>query len=89
MATRSTSPRNSQPTDPQGELAESESFELVFARLDEISQLLEQGGLSLERSVDLYEEGMRLAQRCQDLLAGVEQRIETLKQRALHEDEPR
>ncbi len=28
----------------------------------------------------LYEEGMQLAQRCQELLTGVEQRIETLRQ---------
>ena len=62
--------------------AEPEGFEAVFARLEEISATLEAGGLSLESSVDLYEEGMRLAQRCQDLLTNVEQRIETLRQRA-------
>ena len=38
------------------------------------------GDLTLEQSVALYEEGMRIAQRCQALLAQVEQRIETLRE---------
>ena len=62
---------------------EAESFEATFARLEDISTQLEAGGLTLERAVDLYEEGMRLAERCQTLLASVEQRIETLRLRAL------
>ena len=33
-------------------------------------------------SVALYEEGMRLAEQCQVLLADVEQRIDVLRQRA-------
>ena len=54
-------------------------FEVLYARLETISQQLEAGGLTLEGSVALYEEGIRLAQRCQSLLAAVEQRIETLR----------
>lgn len=67
----------------------AESFEAVFTRLEEISAALEAGGLPLERSVDLYEEGMRLAERCQQLLASVEQRIETLRQRTLDGEDER
>ena len=82
--------RGPEPDQPYEAKPETESFEVLFARLEEISGRLEEGGLSLEQSVDLYEEGMRLAQRCQDLLTNVEQRIETLRQRVLEPgDEPR
>ncbi|MFA7249174.1 MAG: exodeoxyribonuclease VII small subunit [Dehalococcoidia bacterium] len=63
------------------DLAE-EGFETLFARLESVSQQLEAGGLTLEQSLALYEEGMRLSQRCQALLGAVEQRIETLRQGA-------
>ena len=59
---------------------ETAGFEAIYARLEAVSQALEAGGLTLEQSLALYEEGMRLAQRCQALLADVEQRIETLRQ---------
>ena len=58
----------------------TESFEVLYNRLQEVTARLESGDLSLEHSVALYEEGMRLARRCQDLLSGVEQRIEVLRQ---------
>jgi exodeoxyribonuclease VII small subunit len=59
---------------------EDESFEVLYNRLQEVTARLESGDLPLEHSVALYEEGMRLARRCQDLLSSVEQRIEVLRQ---------
>ena len=59
---------------------EQPSFEQLYARLEEVTERLEGGDLSLEQSVALYEEGMELARRCQQLLGDVEQRIETLRQ---------
>ncbi len=59
---------------------EEESFEALYNRLQEVTARLESGDLSLEHSVALYEEGMRLARRCQELLGNVEQRIEVLRQ---------
>ena len=56
------------------------SFEALYARLEAVTAQLEAGGLSLDESVGLYEAGMRIAQRCQQLLAEVEQRIETLRE---------
>ena len=56
------------------------TFEQLYARLEEVTERLESGDLSLEQSVALYEEGMQLAQQCQRLLGDVEQRIETLRQ---------
>lgn len=59
--------------------APDDGFESLYARLEAVSQQLEAGGLTLEQSLALYEEGMALAQRCQALLGAVEQRIETLR----------
>ncbi|MCK9485238.1 MAG: exodeoxyribonuclease VII small subunit [Dehalococcoidia bacterium] len=72
-----------QPAGQQSELAlEGGTFEALYARLEEVAQRLEAGDLTLEQSVTLYEEGMRLAEECQGLLTDVEQRIEVLRQRA-------
>lgn len=46
------------------EKLESLSFEDTYARLEQIIQRLEQGDLPLEQSINLYEEGMRLAEEC-------------------------
>lgn len=59
---------------------QSETFEALYERLQAVTARLEAGNLPLEESVTLYEEGMMLAQRCQALLAAVEQRIETLRE---------
>ena len=64
------------------------SFEALYERLEQVAQRLGAGGLSLEESVALYEEGMRLAARCEQLLDTVEQRVETLRN-ALVEGDPR
>jgi exodeoxyribonuclease VII small subunit len=57
-----------------------DTFESLYRRLEDVAARLETGNLPLEESVTLYEEGMRLAQQCQALLAVVEQRIETLRE---------
>jgi len=54
-------------------------FEALYARLAEIAEELETGDLPLAQAIELYEEGMRLAQACQRLLANVEQRIQLLR----------
>jgi exodeoxyribonuclease VII small subunit len=58
----------------------TDTFESLYQRLEDVAARLESGNLPLEDSVTLYEEGMRLAQQCQVLLAVVEQRIETLRE---------
>jgi exodeoxyribonuclease VII small subunit len=57
-----------------------ESFEEIFRRLDETVTKLEEGGLPLEKSLSLYEEGMRLAQRCQEMLDAAELKVRQLKE---------
>ena len=57
-----------------------ESFEELFRRLEETVTKLEQGGQPLEKSLSLYEEGMRLAQRCQEMLDAAELKVRQLKE---------
>ncbi len=58
---------------------QDEAFEGLYRKLEETVEKLEKGGLSLEESITLYEEGMELAKRCQALLDGAEQRITKLR----------
>jgi len=54
------------------------TFEEAFRRLDEVVSRLEQGDLALEESLALYEEGMALAARCNDLLDKADLRVRQL-----------
>ncbi len=55
-----------------------ESFEERIERLEEIVGLLEQGEEPLERSLVLFEEGIRLARACQGQIEDARQRVEVL-----------
>lgn len=72
--------------EPDAPIEEAEDFEALYARLEQVTEQLEAGGMTLEQSVALYEEGVRLAQRCQALLATVEQRIERLRESAVDDE---
>jgi exodeoxyribonuclease VII small subunit len=54
------------------------AFEEALGRLDETVSALETGKLPLEDAIRLYEEGVHLAQRCQELLDQAELRISRL-----------
>jgi exodeoxyribonuclease VII small subunit len=56
-----------------------QSFEELYRQLEETVEKLERGGLPLEQSIALYEEGMELAKRCQTILDTAEQRITKLR----------
>ena len=51
------------------------SFEQALDRLDETVQALEAGGLSLMEATRTFEEGMKLARLCSEMLASAELRI--------------
>jgi exodeoxyribonuclease VII small subunit len=53
-------------------------FDAILARLREVVGQLESGELSLEQALAVYEEGVQLARRGQQLLASAEQRVEIL-----------
>jgi exodeoxyribonuclease VII small subunit len=57
-----------------------EGFEELFRRLEETVAKLEEGGLTLNQSLALYEEGMTLAQRCQETLDAAELKVRRLKE---------
>jgi exodeoxyribonuclease VII small subunit len=53
-------------------------FDAILVRLREVVQKLESGELSLEQSLAVYEEGVQLARRGQQMLASAEKRVEIL-----------
>ena len=60
-------------------MADSEpGFDVILVRLREVVGRLESGDLSLEQSLAVYEEGVQLARRGQQLLATAEKRVEIL-----------
>ena len=54
------------------------SFEEAFHELEKTVHRLEEGDLTLDEAIGLYERGMRLARRCSDALDTAELRIEQL-----------
>ena len=58
--------------------AKSKSFETQLAALERIVRELERGDLSLEESLKLFEEGVKLSRECQERLNLAERRIEVL-----------
>lgn len=54
------------------------NFEQALARLEEVVKELEDGRLPLEKSLELFEEGIRLSRICEGRLDAAEQRITIL-----------
>lgn len=54
------------------------SFEENLARLEEIVSILEEGKISLENSVELFEEGMKLSKQCNKRIESIEHKISIL-----------
>jgi exodeoxyribonuclease VII small subunit len=50
-------------------------YEKCRAELIEVVRLLEQGGLDLDASLELWERGEQLAKRCEEHLAGARKRV--------------
>lgn len=65
--------------------ARGANFESSLMTLEKIVRELERGDLPLERSLELFEEGVRLSRECQERLNSAERRIELL----LHDNEGR
>lgn len=55
------------------------TYEDAFEKLEQAVAALQDGHLSLERALEYYEEGMKLAQHCHDLLQKAELRVEQLR----------
>ena len=56
----------------------TKTFESSLEELERIVRELEQGELPLEKSLELFEQGVKLSRECQDRLNQAERRIEVL-----------
>ena len=56
-------------------------FESAIAELDAIVKRMEEGDLTLEKSMELYERGLQLSKFCHSTLESAERRIELLNER--------
>ena len=59
-------------------MSEKKTFEMALTELQSIIENLESGSPSLEKMIQLFEEGMKLMSYCRDELNEVEDRIKTL-----------
>jgi len=62
----------------RGEDVAAMGFEDAYRALEEAVTALERGELSLDASMELYERGVALAERCGALLTGAELRVRRL-----------
>lgn len=53
-----------------------ETFESKLKKMENISKLLQDPDTELEKAVDLYEEGMKIAKELDTQLSAIERRIE-------------
>lgn len=58
--------------------AKPKAFETSLEELERIVRELEQGELTLEKSLELFEQGVKLSRECQERLSQAERRIEIL-----------
>ncbi len=58
--------------------AEKGNFEDALKRLEQIVQKLEEGELSLEESLKLFEEGIEISRFCTKKLSDAEKKVEKL-----------
>ena len=54
------------------------TFEASLEALEQIVRQLESGDLPLDKSLELFEQGIRLSRECQERLSQAERRIEIL-----------
>lgn len=57
-------------------------YEAAVAELESLVQRLEQGDISLEESLKLYEAGVLLTRDCQEALQAAEQKVQMLLQQS-------
>ena len=62
----------------ESNLNESINFEQSLKELEDIVRKMEQGELSLEHSLEAFEEGVKLTRNCQTALQKAEQKVAIL-----------
>lgn len=66
---------------------ERQSFEEALNRLEEIVNELEDESISLEKSIELYEEGIKLSKSCTETLEEAELRVKKVAEQQADENE--
>lgn len=56
------------------------TYEVAVARIEEISLILENDEVTLEKSIELYKEGMELTLFCKQTIENAEKEVMALKQ---------
>jgi len=59
-------------------MVNEKSFENLFQRLEEIVREMESEDLQLEKSLTLFEEGVKLSEQLRGQLSGAEQKVSEL-----------
>ena len=65
----------------KGEKMKETKFEDAMKELEEIATELEKGNLSLEESINKFEEGMKLSKQCNEIIENAEKKITILLQK--------
>lgn len=65
-------------SEPRKTEEQPKTFEASLEALERIVKQLESGDLPLEKSLDLFEQGIRLSRECQERLSQAERKIEVL-----------
>lgn len=68
-------------------MAEKKGFEASIEALEETVRKMEQGNLSLDESIALFEKGMELSKYCAEKLENARRRILTLTDAEAEENE--
>ncbi len=63
-------------------MSDKPTFEKDLEKLEGIVEALEEGGLSLDEALKRFEEGIKLAKRCEKALTDAEKKIEQLTKNA-------
>ena len=58
---------------------EDMSFETAIRRLEAVASELEKEGISLDESLKLYEEGIKLTRYCKEMLDGAQRKVNSLR----------
>tara|TARA_Y100001934_G_scaffold280197_1_gene386190 strand:+ start:1458 stop:1742 length:285 start_codon:yes stop_codon:yes gene_type:complete len=66
-------------TKKKKEKSTAKTFESSFSELESVVRKLEAGGLSLDEATSLYETGMNLATKCNEILSKSELKITNLQ----------
>lgn len=63
-------------------MLKKKNFEKSLKRLEEITEQMDKNEISLEKSVNLYKEGVQEAMACAEILKDVEQEVSVLQKNA-------